>query len=366
MHSSDWIIIAALSAVPVTTALGLLIHEGGLWVLDRPLRLLLAVPIFLAFRIVGLRTETLLTAAGWSAVVFGFAAVWDISQGFSRAVGQAGHPIVFGNTALLMVLISLWGLLHQESIKASPRLPLLLKLGLAAGLIASLASGSRGGWLFALPMACYMLMTSPMRLTLSVRHLLVLSAFGVLLLVAFGPQVVERLTPVFQGVRFALQSEAPPPAELLSIAARVDMWREAIHAWSHAPFIGAGPERFLAALDARAALGYMEPGRVHAHNEVLTQLAMFGLFGLAGLLLFALGLGYAFHAQQSPMARLGLVVLSTYLLFGLTDSMLSMMNRVELYAVLLAVCAGAMRHAQLSQVSARKESQDSQAGHCQA
>ncbi|MEY3572294.1 MAG: hypothetical protein RJA77_209, partial [Pseudomonadota bacterium] len=270
IHTRDWVLIAAFSAVPITTAIGLVIHDGSLSVLDRPLRLLLAVPIFIAFRTVGLNAQGLLAAAGWSAIAFGLTGIWDMTQGLERAVGEAGHPIVFGNTALLMGLICLWGLLSKASTGENSRRMALLGVGLAAGLLASLASGSRGGWIFALPMAVFMFIATRAQHVLSFRNMAIFGAGGALLLVMFGQMVFDRLTPVVEGVRFALQSDAPPPAELLSIVARVDMWREAIYAWSQASIFGVGPDRFLAALESRASLGYMEPGRAHAHSEVLT------------------------------------------------------------------------------------------------
>jgi hypothetical protein len=113
-------------------------------------------------------------------------------------------------------------------------------------------------------------------------------------------------------------------------------------------------------------MGFMEPGRVHAHNEFLTQSTWFGVMGVLGLMTLLLGFVKGLSkAWRSAWASAGLIVTASFFLFGLTDSMFSMMNRVELYTVLLALCAGAARHEQMAQVNERKESQDSQAGHCQ-
>jgi O-antigen ligase len=363
--TADWIVILGLSAVPICTAMGLLIHDDSLWVFDRPSRLLLAIPVFLAIRNVGARAQTLTQAAGWSAMVFGLIALWERLHGVDRVIGQTGHPIIFGNVALLMALICLAGLLSREK-SSKPFHTGLLVIGLVSGVMASLASGSRGGWLFALPIAAMLFLGNPKPSPNPLKTLAISGVVGALVLMIFGPQIMDRLHPVWQGILFALQSDTPPPNELLSVVARIDMWREAITAWTQSPWIGIGPDHFLATLENRARLGFMEPGRAHAHNEVLTQAAWFGVLGLLGLLALTICISYTSRQFYILEARIGLVVLWTFLLFGLTDSMFSMMNRVELYAVLLAVCAGACRYAQLHQERERRESQASHAGHCQA
>jgi O-antigen ligase len=155
---------------------------------------------------------------------------------------------------------------------------------------------------------------------------------------------------------------------------RFDLWGHGWTLFQQSPWTGVGAESLRLSLEQMAAAGMLESGRVHLHNEWIQMLAAYGVLGVFGLFLCLGGMGWIFvqacvtpkRAKPSLWAIFGVQLSLTLAVFTLSDSLLSNMNRTQIYAVLLAVCAGAMRHAQLSQVSARKESQDSQAGHCQA
>lgn len=366
LQTEDWAVIIALLAVPGVTSFGLLVHHDSLWVLDRPARLLFGVPIFLAVRLLGFDFHRFTLSAAAAAVGSAGIAIVDLLGGLERASGQAGHPIVFGNTALLFGLLCVWSLMSTPNTRGRLAHPLFL-LGVISGVLASIASGSRGGWIALPPLLMLMLILAHQPHRLNWKLLIGLAAGFLLIGALLHQQIYARLTPVVDGLRFVLSSSDAPPSHLISVVARLDMWREALDAWRQSPWIGIGPDQFIARLSARAEMGFMEPGRVHAHNEFLTQSAWFGVMGVLGLMTLLLGFVKGLSkAWRNAWASAGLIVTASFFLFGLTDSMFSMMNRVELYTVLLALCAGAARHEQMAQVNERKESQDSQAGHCQA
>lgn len=233
-------------------------------------------------------------------------------------VGLGVNPIYYGDSALVMGFISAifaisWA--HQKRYALS-------FIGLAAfilGLIASGLSLSRGGWL-ALPifsiLALWYLISLRFYRTLIIGLTLFAGLFIWIASDADNP-IHQRITKATQEVAtFDLHTSRN------SAGYRLRMWHHALQLSQQKPLFGHGPMSYV-------FHDYNEQGNLidyyhHAHNGYLQMLSTTGIVGLlAYLLLFFMPLHYFWqHFRNNTakdMAMAGMVVISAYLFFVLTD-----------------------------------------------
>jgi O-antigen ligase len=382
LSREDWRWICVLALWPMTILAIEWIH-GPLWsALDRPIRLLAALPLFFLIRWKGISSSWV----GWGCLVGVMVglALHDTNpfisvDGISRAQAYSGNPISYGQFMLVLGVLgaSAWALRDSKV-----QYQILGLVSLLAGLGGVMLSGTRGVWLAAIPLVAFtvMLWWSCASRWSSTRArgfgvILVLTLWVAVMVAAF-PSVMERASEFFSF--FSHTGISHPGGKSLleqsSLEHRMDLLMHGWVLYEQSPWIGVGAEALREALARQAHLGALETGRVHLHNELIQMLATYGLVGMASLVLFMAGFGWicwrtfmdlaSWQARIAPSMSLQLIL--SLALFSLSDSLLSNMNRVQIYAVLLAVCAGACRHAQLHQERERRESQASHAGHCQA
>jgi len=217
----DWIFAAVFLAF---LAAGILAFElghqsdNGFRLLGRYLRLLLVLPILVAFKRYRPPPALVWAGLGVGSLVLGVDAVWERVSiaGFLQPDGDTNVAILFGDLATLTTFAFAAGYVYVDT--AIPRLgPRLMVLGILAGLTACILSGARGAWI-ALPVL--------LMLFLSCRHLLrpravLVGAVTILVLfigLYFLPQtrVRERImgtvhqVQLYDYVRHSLQAEPAP------------------------------------------------------------------------------------------------------------------------------------------------------------
>lgn len=316
----------------------LITHSLGLDRCIKYLLVLLALPALYGQRpsAQALRLGCWLGAGG-----AGLLALWQVlAQGEPRAFGHT-NAIQFGNLALLLGLWSAvwaWQARHQADAPPSaplpaPRpasryMPWLGWLAALLGLAASVASGSRGGWL-ALPLLVLALLwrgTAVQRL----RALAAAAAASLLLL---------ALPPVQERVQLAWHEYQSQRMDNTSIGLRLSFWQLARELGQAHPWLGAGQVGYEQAQRQAVAQQRMPSQAVefnHAHNEWLDMLAKRGMLGVAALALFyavpaaLLGRQLRSAARQAPdsqasarqaAALCGLCTVLGFVLFGLTQVM---------------------------------------------
>ncbi|NBV89222.1 MAG: O-antigen ligase family protein [Betaproteobacteria bacterium] len=367
LESTDVYFLLWLSIWPLCLIVLEILHGPLISALDRPLRMLFVVPLFLLFRAIDLRKSWV----GWGCFIGVTAGLVLFSQnpfitpeGNPRAQAFSGNPISYGQ--LMLVLGCLGGLVW--SARQSQQLTGLIMAALCVGfgLVGALLSGSRGVWLAVVPMLAPWFLSLPGR---QARILLVGAGLLCIMTALIDSQMLlerwNEIAGTWKGAQ-ELERTATTLEAKNSLDHRLTLWTFGWQMFQSAPWIGVGAAELRSALDHQADLGVLESGRVHLHNDALQMLASYGVAGLCALCAFALGLLWMFVRRRGCSARMGLALMLGLIFFGLTDSIMSNMNRVQIYTVLLALCAGAARHEQMAQVNERKESQDSQAGHCQA
>lgn len=340
----------------------LITHSLGLDRCIKYLLIILALPAFLAQRP---RAAVLAWACVLGAASAGLTALWEVLvQQQDRADGYT-NAIQFGNLALLLGLWSgLWALQGSTwPLRAAGWMGALL------GVVASLASGSRGGWI-TLPV----LLLLALWLGHSARHAGAtrqgLRATAVTTLVCL---VVVALPPVQERVQLATDEFVRQEQQFdnSSIGLRMAFWNLAWTQGKAHPLIGIGQAEY--ERRQREAVERQEmPAQAvmfnHAHNEWLDMFAKRGLVGVLGLLLFYAVPGVLFwralrriqpdhpdtHARRAA-ALCGLTTVLGFLGFGMTQVMFAHNNGNLMYllavSLWLAVCWHGPRPAPASSVA---------------
>jgi O-antigen ligase len=249
--------------------------------------------------------------------------------------------IMFGDVAMGMGLISLAGMQRFSG----TRLSFLPPLTFVAGVAASLLSGTRGGWmalaLSLVPLYSYGRHTVGRRV--AVIALVGVSLIGASALVP-GLGVRQRFTDI--STDLAKYRDGNPAT---SIGLRFENWKGAVKIFAEHPLTGIGRanyEKGLNDLVERKELPPAVSGLRHAHNEILNAFATEGIVG--GLaLLFLYGAPFAFFLGRlrhdpacRPYALAGLLLVLSYVDFGLTQVMFAHHIGSAFYALTVGALAG--------------------------
>lgn len=275
---------------------------GRLRELDRPSRLLmlvLALPLLCRYRP---RFEVLMGGIGLGALLAGGMALYQkLVLGVDRALGSFNHPIQSGDISMSLGLVSLCGLAWAHR-KGSRPWQLFLSAATLSGILGSLLSGSRGGWVL-LPLVL-------LTWYLLFRHWFsrrlkggLMAGLLALLLIVLLPQ---------SGVPSRIQQARDDVTQYLSggnqhssLGIRFQLWQSALRSFADRPLFGWGNNGIRESERQQVEAGQLDRQvydlDFHAHNQYLDELAKRGGIGLAALLaLFLLPLAAARHLMTEP------------------------------------------------------------------
>ncbi len=331
--------------------------------LDRPSRFILVLPVLILLLQSKNHKEWL-----WYGVVigaigaFGVAFYEKIILGYDRAHGSE-YPIMFGNTGMLLGLMSLVSSSYFLAQKRNFWLYLSLFAGLC-GIGASFLSGSRGGWV-ALPLiGFFILWQSRCLLTRKVFWGSLGSAMLLVTLVIAVPQTGVK-NKIDQTLISLSQYESGEN-KITSLGLRFEMWRMAFHLFQEAPIFGVGeygakPEK------RRLVVEGLAPPEVlnfsHAHNEFINALSQRGIVGLAFLLaLYLVPMRLFIKKMQAfehnwkvkSYAMAGALIPMCYMDFGLSQVMFSHNIGVMMYAFPIVYFWAATRWAEREELGESK------------
>ncbi len=347
----DWLIIAVLAGYGLLIMLFALLGGQGVRGLDKPLRFLLAVPVLLMVIAYPPCRVGLWAGLAVGAIGAGGLAGWQkLIQGAGRADGFT-QTIQFGNIGMLMGVLCLAGLGWAVLQPRRRGWIALLLLGALGGFLASMFSGSRGGWV-GFPLMLLVLYRAYGREFSSGGRMAALA--GVALVVALAWLIPQT------GVQHRVQLAVTEVSEYVSgervessAGYRFEMWKGASRLFLDKPLLGWGEFGYERGMQRLAEDNVIHPGVArfdHAHNEFLDHAAKHGIVGLLALLalylvpiaVFAPGLTAASLAERAP-ATAGTLLSVSYIDFSLTQGFLSHNSGVMMYAFWLAVLWGSYR-----------------------
>lgn len=357
LTADDLRIAALLLALPACYAANLLLTGWDLAQLDKPGRLVFGFLVYFALSRVGLDARYLHWGSIAGALAAAALAAWQVhGLGHERANG-AMNAIPFGNDALLLGFFAAAGWLATPPGGRSRALGWACVAAVAAALYASLASGTRGGWV-AIPALLWVLSLAAGGQRPGLR--LAVCAGGVALLalaLAAVPALGARTLAEFDNLR-QLWLAAPDEVAtmpLSSIGTRIHLYHVGIDAFLAHPLLGIGFAGLPDWLAAGAAAGTVNPAVVnytHLHSAPVDMAARGGLLGLAALAFFVFGLlrhfahalAAATDADSRYFALAGLLAIAGAALFSLTNVFFPAIVGTNILVLTLVVPAGALAH----------------------
>lgn len=340
---SDIPVLSGFMIYPTAVAMNMAVHGEWLWnYFDNPSRFIAAIPIYIALRKV--KPGPIWFHAGiiLGALGAGFVAVSEkLAYGPEFRAHGLFHPIVFGDMAMTLGVLSL---LTWRSFKPWPILWALPVIGFISGVLASLASGSRGGWI-AIPFTLYIISTS-----LKQNHKnLKLTAWFVVIIIAMltyhkSGFVQNRITSAITETTSYFSSK---DSELGSVGIRLELWKSSFAFASDAPFFGQGVRTMEEKLPDLIANGKIKqiPPFDHLHSDFFDTLAKQGIVGIVFLALFywtMLRICYTHsmaykYSQHGDISLMGIVLLACFIDFGLTAPMFGHVDTTSMLAFFLAI-----------------------------
>ena len=312
-------------------------------------------PLAAALVLVGWRRFPPAGVALWWGAAFGALAACGIvlvrwlALGVDRVHVPGINAIPFGNLSLVLGVLSLvWALRRSQ-------MPLLFGAAALAGLVASLLSGTRGGWV-TLPVVAVVLFLCQ---GAEIRRLWsawllparLLTVAGVALFAAFAVwQVLPRAMALVDDLRGYVGQDVTHT----SAGLRLDMWHAAWTLFLQKPLLGWGEGAMMPELRRLIAAGELnEQARYFGfqlHSDVLDTLARRGFLGLITLLLmYAVPLaGFVRRLRCADVdvrtfALAGTLVVLMFAGFGLTQSQFRDERSFAAYLVLVVTCWVLMR-----------------------
>lgn len=328
--------------------------------LDRPSRFLLALPVLiLLLKSVG-KAQWL-----WFGVVLGSIGAFVLALYerkvlyFGRASGSE-HPIMFGNTGMMLGLMSFVAAMYFMAKKQYFWLFLAIVGGIL-GVGVSLLSGSRGGWV-ALPIIGFFLLWQS-RSLLGVKCVLaVCVASAVLLTAAVSIPQIGVQGRIMEAVSDVSQYNEGTNKNT-SVGLRFEMWKSSWVMFQSSPLVGVGEYGSVAVKEELIAQDIVIPEVLdfsHAHNEFINALGLTGIIGFALLLtvyLVPLRLflrkmrEYPENWNVRAYAMAGALVPMCYMDFGLSQVMLSHNIGVMMYAFPIVYFWAAVRWAEREELA---------------
>ncbi|VFR56476.1 Lipid A core - O-antigen ligase and related enzymes [plant metagenome] len=253
------------------------------------------------------------------AQLHGWAGAWLVGEGRGRASG-AVNPIYFGNISLLLGFLGLLGGLQLARRYGAMVWGLVGWFALLCGLMASVLSLSRGGWV-ALPFLLFIVVASAWSRRQKGRLIGIIGVFlaGILVAQTLVPKdaLRERIDLVYTGL-----SSFDPNASQDSVGYRLRMWQHALEIAVDHPLFGTGPGSYVFETGSGA------PRFWHAHSDYFNIAANLGLLGVLALLLTYVYPAWRFlrlcrsaEPWRAELALGGGLVVAGYAIFSLTDVM---------------------------------------------
>jgi O-antigen ligase len=275
--------------------------------------------------------------AGYQAIKLGVRA-----DGFTQA-------IQFGNIALLFGVLCMVRALTTLQLSW---FNLLMWLGFASGVAASVWSQTRGGWVAIALVFAWVLVEAIRPWPWLKRVFAVLVLVGVVAIPATQLGLYKVVESRVEQAVIESKAYFETHQQNSSVGSRLAMWQFAIQKVGDAPWLGHGKLGWIEMRDQAIAKGELHPyiaNFSHVHNEYLDVLLKRGAVGLALLMLLYLGpmLWFfkpylkAVSIEVKSLAMAGMVIPMMYMDFGLTQVFLSH-NSGRMVLASLWMCVAAL------------------------
>ena len=285
-------------------------------------------------------------------------ALWSASFNHRELVSDAwgdritvyfSDPLAFGQMMMTLALISLSNVEIQKNDISDFFQNIWRLLGFCVGMYLSIASGSRSGWL-SIPIVFFLLVVLKIKWRLS-------KSIPLGLLIAFLLSLIIYYLSPFAQVRIseAIQEITNYPwggglAPETSVGLRITFQRLGWYYFTQSPISGWGNQGYTAIKDAEPLLNFSTQAsrdfvyNALFHNEVMTQMVRYGLFGILGytgavILPLILSFRYIKSTNQtvSQSALMCSIFIICQMITGLSDEFLNLKGMVAFYSYIVSL-----------------------------
>jgi len=261
-------------------------------------------------------------------------------------------PLAFGQVILALGLMSLSTIrIYKSNIKTAVLIT-WSSIGFLLGMYLSIHSGSRTGWL-AIPLILFFILVIKLNWSLwkSIPLGILFSVLTSFILYQTSPIIHDRITlGVHEITSYPWHSGVAPDT---SVGLRITFQRLGWFYFSQSPFYGWGTAGYSSIKDAQDVLSFSSQfARDFAssalfHNELMTQMVRYGLFGIFGYTLAVivpLVIAIRNISSDNVIVKRSALLLACFIISqmisGLTNEFLNLKGMVAFYAYLVSTLLG--------------------------
>jgi len=312
------------------------------------LHLLLAIPIYIYLRHAGIKLFYLWYGLVVGAIVAAGIAIYEVSILNLPRARSLTHPIIFGDLALVMGAMSIAGFGWFK--QRSARQAFLPVIALLCGVLSSVLSVARGGWI-AVPFIVLVFFWY-MQSHLSFRRKAAITAAVIIFMgmIYAVPQtkVSTQVDRTITSLQQYADSDITSAKRGTSVGTRLEMWQASWKIFLDHPLMGVGWGHYQEQAMMQVNQGWRNRSAAtfdHPHSEYFSALAHGGILGFSVLMLLFLTPAWIFikyikHGKSVESRRLalaGLVLVVAYMAFGISEPMLYRSRSVGFFALYLAI-----------------------------
>ena len=352
-------IIISLGVILVVSLFSVMGSEGQ-GQLVKFLLLIMIFPVYFFFRRYQFDYAALwygLVAGAFISVIVGlYEIIFEVYKpGYPGRAKGATHPIIFGNLALLMGVMSMAGLgWFRARAKWQVILPVL---ALSSGLLASVLSQARGGWV-AIPVFVLIFFWVSRAYFSVLKQLLSFIALMVFIsLIYFIPQtgMQSKVEHTVESVQKYLDVDSPEKFEFSSIGSRFEMWKASWIIFKKNPVLGVGWGKYqeqAKKLVENGEISAIAVEHIHPHNQFLSVMVSGGILALIAFLILIYVPAKIFvdvirfksrSVDAQRVALAGLIFLVGFVVFNFSESLFERSRSVSFFIFYLAVCMVGIR-----------------------
>ncbi len=343
--SADKCLMAALLLYFLVGAVTNAVHHLPSRAYDNFSRVLFAIPVLLILLRFPIKPIYLWVGIALGAVGAAFVALMDFYvHGELRAAGH-NNAIQFGDIAMLFACLLLAGFLWAK--QHSRSMIIIFVMGIMGGILASILSGARGGWL-ALPFALGLfyiandLHKNKKKSVIFIIATLAISGFAYYFL---SPELLQtRINYAISDLQQYFQTKNVDT----SLGARLTLWQAGLSLIAERPLLGWGSLTNYLSVSGDSQEVFQRFN--HFHNDFLDAWVKRGLLGSAALfaiyavpaILFVRRLKQCVPEKQ-PLVYAGLILVTATFVFGLTQSFFSHSSGIMIYVFMLVILWAQLR-----------------------
>jgi O-antigen ligase len=258
-----------------------------------------------------------------------------------RGNNTHGKPIFFGNIALTTGLVSLVLSMKKDNCWLVRG---LLLCSAVAGIAGSVWSQSRGGWIFLVLFLCmfiYINIVNAKNKKKSYSYSFIFLIVIIFISLPFKNLIDQRISSAYSNIHNYIVLKDGNS----SVGVRFELWRIAVEQFIDDPLVGSARSGFLKKRNLMVDQGVVavsSSGFEHAHSDIFWTIGTKGLIGLItlyGLYAFLIRF-YYIHSQRKEVriyALSGLTVVSSYIVYGLSESFFSMKLGIGYFIIINAM-----------------------------